>query len=477
MPVTPPAAAADSGTPAAAADSGTPAAAADPGTGGAALATLLLGLQREPWAHDFFALMRRIESLQPQAPRIGRAQRPSQELLRLGQVPEMDFAPAPIARFERAAQGAGDGDAAGVGGRAAPTPGITHQGRLGVRFFGLLGPQGPMPLHLTEYVRERQHQHGDPTLARFLDVFHHRMLSLFYRAWAQAQPTVQMDRPADDRYGAWLGASFGLGAGTHASDSIADSAKRFQAGLLGSRSRHPEALVKVLQQYFGVAVALHSHQPQWLALRTEDRSRLGQAGNRLHGLGGGLGGGSGGGFGGGSGGGLGANLAGGGLRGAVAQLGVSANAGHKVFDRQFKFRLDIGPLSLPQYLNFLPGGRAWAELRDWVALLAGAEMRWDARLGLRQAEVPPPQLGSGVRLGLTTWLGRRPAPQRRTPTTTTADHLATGERWDLRLRLSSAATALPPARTTCTTRTTRTTRTNPSATPSDRTRRPGAPDG
>jgi predicted component of type VI protein secretion system len=56
--------------------------------------------------------------------------------------------------------------------------------RLGVRFFGLTGPQGPMPLHFTEYVRERARNHGDPTLARFLDLFHHRLLSLFYRAWA-----------------------------------------------------------------------------------------------------------------------------------------------------------------------------------------------------------------------------------------------------------------------------------------------------
>ncbi len=385
-----------------------------------ALDTLLEGLQREPWAHDFFALMRRIESLQPAAPRIGRAQRPAQELLRLGQVPEMDFAPAPIASFERGAPADADGLATGP----------SHLGRLGVRFFGLLGPHGPMPLHLTEYVRDRDHQHGDPTLKRFLDVFHHRMLSLFYRAWAQAQPTVQMDRTDDDRYGAWLGATFGLGAGTSASDSVADSAKRFQAGLLGSRSRHPEALVKVLRQYFGVAVALHPHQPDWLTMRLEDRSRLGQAGNRLQRGVGGWGGGLGGGLGGGS-------------TGSVAQLGVSANAGHKVFDRQFKFRLDIGPLSLQQYLNFLPSGRAWAELRDWVTLLAGAELRWDARLGLRQADVPPARIGSGVRLGLTTWLGRRPAPSR-TGAAVDSDPRATGDRWDLRLRLGSAATAALP---------------------------------
>ncbi len=370
------------------------------------LTSLLDGLEREPWAHDFFALMRRIECLRPDAPRIGRAQRPSQEPLRLGQLAEMDFAAAPIATFER---------------RGAGPP------RLGVRFFGLLGPQGPMPLHLTEYVRERRHQHADPTLARFLVVFHHRMLCLFYRAWAQAQPTVQMDRPDDDRYAAWLGATFGLGPGTSASDSIPDAAKRFQAGLLASRSRHPEGLVKVLRQYFGVAVALRSHVAQWLPLQLEDRSRLGFAANRSQRRGGAEGG---------------------------AQLGRSANAGSKVFDRQFKFRLEIGPLSLARYEAFLPGGTAWTELCDWVRLLAGGDLLWDVQLGLKRAESPAPRLGSGVRLGLTTWMGRS---AKTTPATVDPDYndpsdsnhpghpshtghtSHTGDHWELRLRPASSA--------------------------------------
>ena len=63
------------------------------------------------------------------------------------------------------------------------------------RLFGLLGPNGPLPLHLTEYARERLRHAGDPTLSRFLDIFHHRFLALFYRAWAQAQPHVNRDRP------------------------------------------------------------------------------------------------------------------------------------------------------------------------------------------------------------------------------------------------------------------------------------------
>ena len=69
-----------------------------------------------------------------------------------------------------------------------------------MRLFGLFGPNGPLPIHLTEYARERLQHGGDATLCRFLDVFHHRFLALFYKAWAQAQPHVNRDRPAQDRF-------------------------------------------------------------------------------------------------------------------------------------------------------------------------------------------------------------------------------------------------------------------------------------
>ncbi|KQP22430.1 type VI secretion system baseplate subunit TssG [Pseudorhodoferax sp. Leaf267] len=324
--------------------------------------TLFAALGAEPWAHDFFALLRRLEALHPDAPRIGRALRPSQEPIRLGQEPELDFAPAPLATFAHE--------------KDMPAP------RLGVRFFGLLGPQGPMPLHLTEYVRERLRWRSDPTAARFLDIFHHRMLALFYRAWADAQPTVQHDRPAQDRFAAWLGAGFGAdhrALGTAPlQGALPRQAQLFQAGLLGARSRHPEGLAKLLAQHFGVPVRIEEHVAHWLTIAPEDRSRLGHARNRPQ-------------------------------RSALpaAQLGHSANAGRAVRDRQFKFRVVLGPLTLAQYMGFLPGGSAWPVLRDWVRQYAGLDLQWDVQLVLAHAELPAPRLGHRVPLGVAAWLGRQ----------------------------------------------------------------------
>lgn len=309
------------------------------------LAALYADVHAAPREHDFFALLRRVEALRPDLPRFGRALRPAQEALRLGQEPELDFAPAALASFDQP---------------GAATP------RLGVRFFGLLGPQGPMPLHLTEHVRERLRYRGDATPARFLDVFHHRMLALFYRAWAEAQPTVHHDRPGDDRFAAWLGAACGLPAAGEGPRALPQSARLFQAGLLGARSRHAEGLAKLLAQHFGVRVAIESHVAHWLVLATEDRSRLGVA----------------------------------------AQLGRSATAGGKLRDRQYKFRIALGPLDLAQYQDFLPGGAAWRALCEWVQHYAGLDLHWDVQLALAHAQVPEPRLGRRVRLGVCAWIGR-----------------------------------------------------------------------
>jgi type VI secretion system protein ImpH len=328
----------------------------------AALAGLFRALGAAPREHDFFAVLRHVEALRPELPRIGVALRPAQEVLRLGQDPELDFAPSALESFT-------------IGARSAP--------RLGVRFFGLLGPQGPMPLHFTEYVRERLRFRGDATLARFLDIFHHRLLALFYRAWADAQPTVHHDRPGSDRFGAWLGASFGAADAGPTPRELPERARLFQAGLLGSRSRHAEGLVKLLRQYFQVPVRVEQHVPQWLVLDRDDRSRLGFSCSRPE------------------------------RRDAIApQLGVSATSGSKCRDRQYKFRIALGPLTLARYHDFLPGGPAWSRLREWVQHYAGLDLRWDVELALAADQVPEPRLGRAVRLGVSAWIGHRGDAQR-----------------------------------------------------------------
>lgn len=313
----------------------------------------LAALSAAPHDFDFYQTMRRLECLYSNRPRWGEALRPVDEPVRLGQDPDLSFAPAPLASFDRGREG--------------------RRPRLQVRLFGLLGPNGPLPLHITEHVRERLRNAGDATTSRFLDVFHHRFLALFYRAWAQAQPHVNRDRPEADRFAAYVGAFLGISTPEFRNrDSVADVAKLFHVGMLIRHVRNAEGLAVILQHFFRVPVRIEEYVGHWLALGASERTYLGREG---------------------------------------ANLGAGAVAGRRVWDRQHKFRIALGPLTLRQYQAFLPGGTPLRELVDWVRLYFCLELDWDVRLLLERAEVPLLKLGAAGRLGWTTWLGTRRAEE------------------------------------------------------------------
>ena len=134
------------------------------------LAVLLKQAHRAPYDQSFYALARALENAHPELPRLGTALRPGDEPVRFGQDVALTFAPAALSSVQAAS------------GNAAV--------RVGIQFMGLFGPNGPLPLHLTEYAYERQLHDGDRTLGAFADIFHHRMIALLYRAWAQAQPAI-----------------------------------------------------------------------------------------------------------------------------------------------------------------------------------------------------------------------------------------------------------------------------------------------
>jgi type VI secretion system protein ImpH len=308
----------------------------------------LADLEREPWAFDFFQAMRRLECAYPSRPRIGTAKRPADDPIRLGQEPSMAFAPSAIASYSPSSEG--------------------RSPRLSVFFLGLLGPNGPMPLHLTEYARNRTRLYGDRSLARFLDVFHHRMLGLFYRAWAQAQPAVHLDRPGTDRFSVWLGSTFGQGtASSRGRDEIPDFAKLHFAGRLAAQTRPAEGLEAMIAEFFGVGVAIEPFRGTWLDIPEEARWDLGAAGDR-------------------------------------GVLGESISLGARAWDRQQSFRITMGPLSFSDYERLLPGGESLTRLAALVRNYSGDELDWDVNLILARDAVPPFRLGGPTRLGLTTWI-------------------------------------------------------------------------
>ena len=308
-------------------------------------------LRHAPEAVDLFALLRFVEAGADDRPRLGYSRTPRDDAVRLGQYPSTIFAPTAVFSIEPR------------GRRAAPT--------IRVLSLGLFGPNGPLPLHITEYVRDRIRNQNDPTLVAFADIFHHRILSLFYRAWADAQPTVQMDRPHNNRFSLHLGSLSGLGmASTRQRGSVEDDAKLFATGQFVRLTRNPEGICRVLSHYFQVPARLQEYIRSWIEIPSHDRTRLSGA--------------------------------------ALSnQLGFGAVAGARVPDVQSRFRLELGAMSLANYERFLPGADNNVRLRDWVRDYVGMEFKWDVNLLLRANEVPSAQLGGRGRLGWTMWVGSR----------------------------------------------------------------------
>lgn len=346
-------------TPAAEAPAAAPDATA---TGSAAAAQLKARLAAEAGRIDFYAALRLLEQAHPELPRIGTSLRPRDDAVRFGQEPSLAFAAATLAGFEPGSEGRRD--------------------RLLVNFIGLLGANGPLPIHLTEYARDRLRNAADPTLARFLDLFHHRMVTLFYRAWAQAQPTVSRDRPQDDRFAVYVASLIGLGQPSlRERDAVPDDAKRFFAARLAALPRNAEGLRALLAEDFGVPVRIEQYVGQWLELPVEARTRL--SARAPH-------------------------------HGRNAQLGVSSALGTRSWQAQHKFRVRLGPLSRADYERFLPGRPALARLTDWLRGYLGDSLDWDLQLELARDQVAPLQLAGtdapalaaapAARLGLTSWL-------------------------------------------------------------------------
>jgi type VI secretion system protein ImpH len=304
---------------------------------------------------DFFQVLRLIENAHPELPRIGTSLRPRDDAVRLGQEPSLSFHAAALGQYTRAT-----GEA---------------RARLAVNFFGLLGANGPLPLHLTEYVRDRLRHGGDPTLLAFLDVFHHRMLSLFYRARASAEPAVSLDRPDGDRFSMFVGSLFGIGAPSlRERDEIGDFAKLHFAGLLANRARPASGLASILQAYFRLPLRIEQFAGHWMALPEEVQSRIGRLadGNRL---------------------------------------GSSLVLGRKVWDCQNKFRIVIGPVGMEDYRRFMPGGDSLRRLLAWVRSYCGLALDWEVRVILNKDEMPPLRLGGPTRIGWSTWLASAPPAQ------------------------------------------------------------------
>jgi type VI secretion system protein ImpH len=304
-------------------------------------------LRSAPERFGLFAALRVLEHAYADRPRLGESRKASDDPVRLGHAPHFNFAPTDVAQLTF------DEDVP----------------RLEQHSFGLFGPNGPLPAHFTETAYERRRHLDDSTIVDFLNIFQHRMISLFYRAWANSDPAANRDRPASDRFVGFVGAMLGLAPESARNrDAVPDHAKLYRAGLFAQQVRSAEILEGILADYFRVPVEVRELVGTWLTIPESLRTRLG--GGR-----------------------------------ELAALGYSAALGQASWQRQCKFEIVFGPLTFAGLTALLPGQDRLSQLHAIVRLFATDEYAWQLRVLLPPEEVPAMQLGQGGLLGWTTWLG------------------------------------------------------------------------
>lgn len=337
------------------------------------LAALSARIEKHPGGHDLLAVLRMLEGQtapgaqapagmdpkkkadEPAPPRIGKSRRSMEDIVRFGQDPSSEYAPSTIERATRDADG-----------------GLV----LLERFLGMLGPHGALPAAYTDEAIMRGLR-GEDSFPRFLDVFNNRFVQLFYRAWADARPIVQHDRPDDDRFLAYLGAPIGIGSPIFRDlDHIDDRLKLLYAGLTSAKTKSAARLKALITGVFGVDVEIDQCVGTWLHLDKDDQLSLGGFGP-----------------------------------GGAGQLGADTIVGAKVYSVSDKIRIRIFTSSLEEYRKFLPPTRTkpnlWTEkLFDLIDFYLGLEIEYEIELALpkRCASAVQMNSSSSATLGHIGWL-------------------------------------------------------------------------
>jgi type VI secretion system protein ImpH len=307
-------------------------------------------LREDPHSFQFFQAVRLLHRLFPDRAPVGRFARPEDEVVRFGCNPDLAFAAGELDGLEPSSEG---------------------PWKMTVNFMGLVGHMGVLPHHYSRLAMAGVRQR-DPALLDFLDLFHHRLIALFYRAWERYRPYVAHELGEEDHLSAHLFDLVGLGSPLRREGMGPRGAHLLRyVGLLAPQQRSALALQQLLEDYFDVPLEVEQFTGGWYRVSQHARCALDDE-RPLD----------------------------------STRLGDGALLGDEVWDPNSKARIVIGPLAIDRYREFLPGGDAYRQLRILTRFFADEEVEFEVKLILRRDEVPPIALGMAEqnRLAWSTWL-------------------------------------------------------------------------
>lgn len=306
-------------------------------------------LFKEFYRFSFFQAVNLLESLYPDKEPLGRTLEPHKEVVRFSVKPGFGFPPSDIADIKHKT-------------KIEPV-------EMEVAFMGLIGPSGVLPNWYNELAIERTRQ-KDSSFIAFLNIFHHRLISLFYLAWKKHRFTVNYMPGAKDRLSRYLLSLAGLGTpGLYGKIGLPEESLICYNGLLSRAVPSAVAIESTVEYFAGTPVEVQQFIDRMLLLSPEDQTQLGLANG---------------------------------------QLGTNTVCGSYVWENQTRFRVKLGPMGYEDFLRFLPSGDMLRPIFLLVRYMVGIEYEFEVRLFLKRKEVPPCILGektpTAPRLGLSTWI-------------------------------------------------------------------------
>ncbi len=321
--------------------------------------TLHQELLDEPYRFEFFQAVRLLEKIFPTRQPVGRETTIKQEVVRFRSRIALEFPASEIHEFIESTDEFFD----------------EQKLEMFVNFMGMLGISGVLPTHYTELAVERS-RYRDTAMWSFLDIFTHRSVSMFFRAWEKYRFPVGYERGKND-FTDFLFDFVGLGTtGLRGRMALEDEALLPYSGLIAQKPHSASALENILGDYFMISAKIKQFFGQWLDLDEESITKLGEA-NSL--------------------------------------LGVNAIIGTRVWEQQSKFRVVLGAMSFNEFQAFLPNGTAHQPLKSIIRFMVGLEFDFDVQLILKAKEVPSCILTTRAKrrpqLGWTSWLKTKPFKQ------------------------------------------------------------------
>ena len=307
-------------------------------------------LYEEGYRFDFYQGVKLLEILHPERISPGEGSEPEKEAVQFKAKVGLDFPASEINEI------------------AAPVE-DEKPAKMSVNFMGLAGSQGPLPMPYTELILDRVWE-KDTAFRDFLDIFNHRLISLMYRSRKTNRIGFEFTSPDQSHFARYLFSLIGLGTeGLLGRMKVRDRALLLYTAFLAQQPRSMIGLEYMLSDYLGIKVKGIQFCGQWHYLEEDQTTHIG-------------------------------------LSGQNQILGQSVVVGTRVWDQQGIFDIHVGPLSLREFMDFLPLGDRFAPLCQLILFYEGNELSFYMVLLLKGDQVPESRLGGtgGPRLGWTSWL-------------------------------------------------------------------------